>query len=244
MKLKKVLVCALALGLLSGCGGDKEEKKEETKAPVSTEESVEKDEAKEEPESKEEPEEVEEVKEEVVDGSDDVNITDPKMIGKTVDEDDVKITVVKAGKADNTFEKGPMKIEITGVSLCKTTLKDEEAKAVAGDLEEAPTIVVSANIENTTDKKVNFFFSQSKIATNTQEQIEPDSLFSDIDGEYLGNVKQDIAVSYFPESDLEDINEIKLYTHAPYISDGDNSDHEDLVITIKFNDKGEVESIS
>lgn len=243
MKLKKVLVCALALGLLSGCGGDKEAKKEETKAPVSTEESVEKEEAKEEPESKEEPEEeTEEVAKEIQD--DVLDTSDPKNIGKTFKNEGMEFKVLKTGYVENEFTTGPIKVKIGGVSIGEMTITDETALAFLGeDYENKPTIVIDAVVENTEDKKMNFYIDQSSITTNTKEQVESNLLLSGGEGEFLGNVEKEIPIFFNPETDINEINEIKMYIDKPN-DENFSSVGEDLVITIKFNDKGEVESIS
>ena len=230
MKLKKVLACALALGILSGCGGDKTEtKKEEPKQETKIEEST----------SKEEKEE--EKAEEVVE---EIDISDPKSIGKTMSNEAIEYKVTKAGYTSNSFKTGPFEITIAGASMGNLTVKDETLEAFTGEMKEVPSIIIAATIENTSDEKIDFFFGQSSLTTNTKEQLEFDPYLSQPDGEYLGNVEKDVIMVYHPKSNLDEIKEIKLYPHAPFSSEKVENVGEEITVTIKFNDKGEVESIS
>lgn len=232
---KKALILALSIVMLTGCGN----KKDETKAAESNKTSVEstekvKDDNKSNSEKEEKNKEVEKVE--------DDSFANPKNIGKTVGNDQLDYEIKKAGVKDNEFTTGPFKVKITGVSAGIMTPKTEEMKSYLQDKENTQAIILYATVENTEDKKANLYLNQSQITTDTQEQLEPDLLLSEGNGEFLSAVKQDMTMVYYPQTDVEKTKEIVIHVNAPS-DENFETIGEELEITITFDDKGNVESI-
>lgn len=232
---KKALILALSIVMLTGCGN----KTDDTKTAQSNKTSVEstekvKDDNKSNTKKEEKNKEAEKV--------DDDSFANPKNIGKTVGNDQLDYEIKKAGVKDNEFTTGQFKIKITGVSAGIMTPKTEEMKSYLQGKENTQAIILYATVENTEDKKANLYLNQSQITTDTQEQLEPDLLLSEGNGEFLSAVKQDMTMVYYPQTDVEKTKEIVLHVNAPS-DENFETIGEDLEITITFDDKGNVESI-
>lgn len=232
---KKALILALSIIMLTGCGNKTDDAKtaESNKTSVEITEKV-KDDNKSNTKKEEKNKEAEKV--------DDDSFANPKNIGKTVGNDQLDYEIKKAGVKDNEFTTGPFKINITGVSAGIMTPKTEEMKSYLQDKENTQAIILYATVENTEDKKANLYLNQSQITTDTQEQLEPDLLLSEGNGEFLSAVKQDMTMVYYPQTDIEKTKEIVLYVDAPS-DENYETIGEALEITITFDDKGNVESI-
>lgn len=235
---KKALILALSLAMLTGCGNKTDETKstESNNASVtSTEKETKKDENK--SNEKEESKAQEEVK------TDNDSFANPKNIGKTISNEQLDYEIKKAGLTENEFSTGPFKIKITGVSAGTMTPKTEEMKSYLEDKDNTEAIILYASVENTEDSKANLYLNQSQITTDTQEQLEPDLFLSEGNGEFLGAVKQDMSMVYYPQTDVEEIKEVVMYVNAPS-NESFEPIGDELTITIKFDDKGNVESIN
>lgn len=101
-----------------------------------------------------------------------------------------------------------------------------------------PVIEVEYEIENTTDKNVNFGFLQA-IVLNTGEQIEPvislnEPGNSDLSSDFFGKVKFEGKVTYPIKSKPEDIKSAKLIFSAVVNNDTMNTLNEGKTLTVNF----------
>lgn len=242
MQIKKFTPLLVALAL-TACSGDTATTTEEP-ADISAETKVEETEQKvttEEPENEEQP--IEEVTNEAEDLEEDDDFYNPNNIGKTIKDPELgDITVVKAGRdIENSYKVGDLDFSIYGAALAKIKTNNQELKDYWKS-EEVDVIMLATRISNNSDKTITLYSTQDKIVTDTREQLEPDLLLSQGAGEILGNVDDKSANIYYPESDLEDINEFTFY-----LSPGYNEDFgtigEEHQIKITFDESGKLKSI-
>lgn len=101
--------------------------------------------------------------------------------------------------------------------------KDKELTCVAFDIE----------VENTTDKDVNFYPNMAKIITSSKEQVEPNMLLSDdVGGEFLGKVKKDGTIIYIlSNTKADDLKTLELRIDAPM----ETTNYDPLGENIKLN---------
>lgn len=238
MQIKKLTPLILALAL-TACGGETTTKTEEPKEETKVEEQEKAPE-----ETKEETEESseEEAKAETEALEEDDDLYNPDNIGKTIEiEDFGEVEVVKAGRGiENQYQVGDLDFSIYGAALVHVKPNTEELKEYLG--EETDMILISYDVVNNSDQQLNLYPTQRRIVTNTQEQLEPDIFVSDGDGELLGNVKSQGNIVYYPESNLDDINEITYYLEKAFDKDL-NEVGEDHQIKITFDESGKLQSI-
>lgn len=230
MKIKNLTPLLLALAL-TACGStNTESKKEEPKEETKVEETTEEETTEEKP--------TEEVKSDVENG----DFYNSYNIGKKVKADGFgEVEVVKAGgDIDNLYKVGDLDFSITAVALVHVKPNTEQGRDYWGD--EKDMIFIGYKVTNNSDQQLNLYPTQRKIVTNTQEQLSPDIFASNGDGEYLGNVKEEGFIVYYPESDLKDINEITYYLEKACDKDF-NPIGEDHQIKITFDENGKLKSI-
>lgn len=230
MKFKKILVSTLAIAILSGCTNSPKE--EEQKDVSSSKEVV----------TENKKEDVKETKNEELTGEYYDDFIDPNNIGKTIKNDDIEYKILKAGYVDNEITSGPIKINIFGVSAGILNPRSQEVKDFYQGGENIQEVIIYADIENTEDEEIRFYFGQSKMTTDTKEQLDPELYIMPDDGEYLGKVVKEVRVLYYPETNLEDINEMTLHAKAPFSKESTKIG-EDVKIKITFDDDGKVKSI-
>lgn len=101
---------------------------------------------------------------------------------------------------------------------------------------ELTSIVFDVEAENTTGEDVTFFIGQTKLITDTKEQVEPNMLLSDyIESDFLGNViNKGTLVYILKDSKAEDINELELRLDSPISSSSFDKLGDDAKINLKL----------
>lgn len=245
MQIKKITPLIVVLAL-TACGGESTPKAEEPKEETKVEEPVPEENKKESKNAETTSEKTEttpqETDEEVKVAENDDNFYNPDNIGETIDIDNFgEVEIVKAGRGiENQYKVGDLDFSIYGAALVHVKPNTEELKEYWG--EETDLILIAYDVVNNSDQQLNLYPTQRKIVTNTQEQLDPDIFVSDGDGELLGNVKSKGGIVYYPESNLDDINEITYYLEKAYDKDF-NPVGEDHQIKITFDENGKLTSI-
>lgn len=165
-------------------------------------------------------------------------------VGDVIKDEMMDLKVVKIAKANNkVYTLGPIKLTIQGALVGKIIPKNSGTKSYLKTEDSKDVIMFYYTVENTVDDKINFYPGQAQVTTDTKEQLEPDMFFGqEGGGEMLGKVEKQGFNTYYPKSGIDKINEIIFHIHAPHDESFQNI-AEGLKITIKFNDKGELESI-
>lgn len=101
---------------------------------------------------------------------------------------------------------------------------------------ELTAIVFDVEAENTTGKDITFYIDQSKLITDTKEQVEPNMFLSDhIEAEFLGDVVKKGTLMYIlKDSKAEDVNELELRIDAPMDSKTFDKLGDDAKINLKL----------
>lgn len=164
-------------------------------------------------------------------------------VGDVIKDDMMDLKVVKIAKTNNkVYTLGPIKLTVQGALVGKLLPKNASAKSYLKD-DEKEVIMLYYTVENTVDDKMYFYPGQAEVTTDTKEQLRPDMFFGkEGGGEMLGKVEKQGFNTYYPESGIDSIKEINFHIGAPY-DDSMGDIAEDLKITVRFNDKGELESI-
>lgn len=165
-------------------------------------------------------------------------------VGDVIKDEMMDLQVVKIAKANNkVYNLGPIKLTIQGALVGKIIPKNAGTKSYLKTEDSKDVIMLYYTVENTVDDKIYFYPGQAEVTTDTKEQLRPDMFFGqEGGGEMLGKVEKQGFNTYYPESGIDSIKEINFHISAPY-DDSMGDIVEDLKITIKFNDKGELESI-
>lgn len=164
------------------------------------------------------------------------NKKEEKKEGETTEQNGLKKTVIFTNKELNkTGESGSIKYNFTKVQVSKLTATTDDA-AQMFEVEkgkEFAIVVFDIEVENTSDKDVSFYISQTKLISNTKEQVEPDMIASTyIDGEFLGAVKKNGTNVYLlKNSKAEDIKSVEIRISAP-TDKNFNKLGEDIKLTI------------
>lgn len=165
-------------------------------------------------------------------------------IGDVIKDQMMDLKVVKIAKANNkVYTLGPIKLTIQGALVGKIIPKNEGAKSYLKTEDSKDVIMLYYTVENTVDDKINFHPGQAQVTTDTKEQLEPDMFFGqEGGGEMLGKVKKQGFNTYYPNSGIDNIKELNFHISSPF-DDNLQNFGDNLKITIRFNDKGELESI-
>lgn len=215
---KKLAIITLLLTLsltLFACG-KKEEPQKEAQEPQ-TQESTESAETKEETETPQE-----------------TPAEETATAGEWVEEDGAKRRTVKDINFDQTFTTGPFNITIERVQAIDIITNDE-MKSMFDGKDEITSIAMSVKVENTSDDELNFYPDQSKLTTDTKEQIDAETFLSDsVGGEFKGQIIKEGTIIFVANSKAEDINKLTLFIDGPSNQDFDRVG-EDLKIDIDLN---------
>ena len=165
-------------------------------------------------------------------------------IGDVIKDQMMDLKVVKIAKANNkVYTLGPIKLTVQGALVGKIIPKNEGAKSYLKTEDSKDVIMFYYTVENTVDDKINFHPGQAQVTTDTKEQLEPDMFFGqEGGGEMLGKVQKQGFNTYYPNSGIDNIKELNFHISSPF-DDNLQNFGDNLKITIKFNDKGELESI-
>lgn len=165
-------------------------------------------------------------------------------IGDVIKDQMMDLKVVKIAKANNkVYTLGPIKLTVQGALVGKIIPKNEGAKSYLKTENSKDVIMFYYTVENTVDDKINFHPGQAQVTTDTKEQLEPDMFFGqEGGGEMLGKVQKQGFNTYYPNSGIDNIKELNFHISSPF-DDNLQNFGDNLKITIKFNDKGELESI-
>lgn len=165
-------------------------------------------------------------------------------VGDVIKDEMMDLQVVKIAKANNkVYTLGPIKLTIQGALVGKIIPKNQGTKSYLKTEDSKDVIMFYYTVENTVDDKINFHPGQAQLTTDTKEQLEPDMFFGqEGGGEMLGRVEKQGFNTYYPNSGIDNIKELNFHISSPF---GDNLQNfgDNLKITIKFDDKGELESI-
>lgn len=165
-------------------------------------------------------------------------------VGDVIKDQMMDLKVVKIAKTNNkVYNLGPIKLTIQGALIGNLKPKNSAAKSYLKNQDSIDVIMLYYTVENTVDNKIDFYPGQAEVTTDTKEQLTPDMFFGqEGGGEMLGKVEKQGFNTYYPKSGIDNIKELNFHINAP----GDENLEdlaEDLKITIRFNDKGELESI-
>lgn len=165
-------------------------------------------------------------------------------VGDVIKDDMMDLQIVKIAKADNkVYTLGPTKLTIQGALLGK--LKPKSGQVISYLKSDAPIDVIMFyySVENTVDNKIFFYPGLAEVTTDTKEQLTPDMfLGQEGGGEMLGKVEKQGFNTYYPKSGIDNIKELNFHINSPS-DESFQSIADNIKITIKFNDKGELESI-
>ncbi|MFD1450886.1 hypothetical protein [Oceanobacillus sojae] len=112
----------------------------------------------------------------------------------------------------------PMKLYIENVSVIDVKPNQEYKDIYFDGKSDVRAIVATIRAENTSDDDVNFYPHDSILTTDTGEQLEPNWMLTDLNGEYFGKVKKEGEIWWFLESD-QDISTAKIILSPPYSMD-------------------------
>ena len=165
-------------------------------------------------------------------------------VGDVIKDQMMDLKVVKIAKANNkVYTLGPIKLTVQGALVGNLIPKNTTAKSYLKNQDSTDVIMLYYTVENTVDDKIYFYPGQAQVTTDTKEQLDPDMFFGqEGGGEMLGKVEKQGFNTYYPKSEIGNIKELNFHIGSPYDESMGNV-AEDLKITIKFNDKGELESI-
>ncbi len=147
----------------------------------------------------------------------------------------VKTPVFTNKNLNLSGEVGGVKYNYKEVQISDVKLETEEAASMfdAKKGDEVVAIVFKAEVENTNDKDVSFYIDQSKLITNTKQQVEPNMILSDdVGGDLLGKVKKEGNIIYILKNDkAKDLKTLELRIDAPV----DANTFESLGDNVKLN---------
>lgn len=143
-----------------------------------------------------------------------------KETAEVVKENGLEKTPIFTNKELNTTgETGGVKYNYKAIQISKLKFYTQEAADTFGfeKNKELTCITFDVEVENTTDKDINFYPNMAKLITSTKEQIEPNMLLSDdVGGEFLGNVKKQGNLIYILENTkADDIKTLEVRADAP-----------------------------
>lgn len=145
---------------------------------------------------------------------------DESKTGEVVEENGMKkVPVITDKKLNKKGESGPIKYNIKAIQVSKlTATTDDMASALDVEKDKEVTLVaMDIEVENTSEKTINFYPDQSEITTNTKEQVSSEVFLSDsVGGDYIGKVKKSGTVFFIlKNSSADDIDTITYHVDAP-----------------------------
>ena len=211
-----IITLLLILSLTLFACGKKDEPQKEAQEPQ-TQESTESAETKEENETPQE-----------------APAEEKTPTGEWEDVDGTKRRTVKDIDFNQTFTSGPFSVTINKIQV-SDIMTSEELKSMFDGKDEITSIAMSVKVENTSDDELNFYPDQSKLTTDTKEQIEAEILLSDsVGGEFKGQIIKEGTIIFGANSKADDINKLTLFIDGPSNQDFDRVG-EDLKIDIDLN---------
>ncbi|MGO3018619.1 MAG: hypothetical protein ACTIH2_05645 [Anaerococcus sp.] len=171
------------------------------------------------------------------------NKRDPSELKSAIRGDEFDFDTIKGDVPDKNFKTGPFTINVYDIRLGYLMPKSKDFLKHLNDKKEKQAIMLTLNIEYSEDKKAFLDFDKITIKTDTGEELKPDLFLSEFRGEYTekgGNVGDFL---YYPKDDIREINELKVHIENPQ-DENDKKIGDSLDIIIKFNDDGDIESIS
>lgn len=211
-----IITLLLILSLTLFACGKKDEPQKETKE-AQTQENTESSETKEETETPQE-----------------APAEENTSNSEWVEENGAKRRTVKDIDFNQTFITGPFNITIERVQAIDIMTNDE-MKSMFDGKDEVTSIAMNVSVENTSDDELNFYPDQSKLTTDTKEQIDAETFLSDsVGGEFKGQIIKKGTIIFIADSKAEDINKLTLFIDGPSNQDFDRVG-EDLKIDIDLN---------
>lgn len=163
---------------------------------------------------------------------------DDSTTGEIVEENGLrKEPIITDKELNKTGETGPFKYSINAIQVSKLTATNDDM-ALMLEIEkdkEVTLVVMDVTVENTTEDTNSFYFDQSKLTSNTKEQVYCNFWLSDaIGGEFLGNVVQEGSIYFIlPNTNADDLTDITLHVDAPHDADY-NSIGDDVKVELSF----------
>lgn len=152
---------------------------------------------------------------------------DSKTRTVTVNGKDYDPTPGKAYSVNVSGTSGPMKINITKVTLDNSYNYDDYSKPIKA-------VVLEVSVENTSSDTINWYPDQGTLVLNTKEQIEDPILYSDdLGGEFHGKVIKKGKIAFKTASSFDAISSMNFIINGAYNADYDNVG-EDLSLPIKL----------
>lgn len=211
-----IITLLLILSLTLFACGKKDEPQKETKE-AQTQENTESSETKEETETPQE-----------------APAEENTSNSEWVEENGAKRRTVKDIDFNQTFITDPFNITIERVQAIDIMTNDE-MKSMFDGKDEVTSIAMNVSVENTSDDELNFYPDQSKLTTDTKEQIDAETFLSDsVGGEFKGQIIKKGTIIFIADSKAEDINKLTLFIDGPSNQDFDRVG-EDLKIDIDLN---------
>lgn len=114
-----------------------------------------------------------------------------------------------------TGNSGAVNYSLDAIQVSKVIPKDD-LTAMMFDVDagtEVALVAIDYTVENTVDENMNFYIDQSKLTTNTKEQVDNSwGIGETTDGEFLGAVKQNGTLMFvLKNSNAEDVEKVTLY---------------------------------
>lgn len=132
---------------------------------------------------------------------------------------------------DFKAESGPIELTVSGVQIGDLD-EAEEHKGLFGKGKEVAIITITMESLNTSNEPISFYPNKAILTTETGDDIEADTFFSDmIGGAYEGEVDTKGDVVFIVDSKAKDIGQLNLQILGPKDED-DKSLGEQIELTI------------
>jgi len=222
MKLhKSLLLFGASVLLLTGCGdnGEKTEGKARTEEP-----------------------ELEEVTDEEVGNTEDIQNEEKEAIdsdspeqqvGDVIEADGGTRTIIATNYGINeTIENGPFSVTLKNAQLSQFQPTTDYVEMFGGD--NLGMVSIQVDVVNDSEDTNSIYPDQAIIVTDTGQQIDAETLFSDeVGGDFYGHVTKSGDVFFFFDGQAEDVSNIRLIIDSGYDEDF-NSFGEDLEFSFDF----------
>ncbi|MDB5055463.1 MAG: hypothetical protein JWM44_3513 [Bacilli bacterium] len=122
------------------------------------------------------------------------------------------VSAAKSFSVNVNVESGPMKMNISKVTLDPAYLKDKFSQPVNA-------FILDVTVENTSADTVKWYPDQGTIVLNTKEQITADMFNSDsVGGDFIGKVVKTGKIIFVVKGDLTKVNSASFVVKGPYDS--------------------------